>query len=79
MMIAAAVYDPGPREIDNSNIIELENRRTVKVQVEEELEVVGDVEETRAQRTVEKVKKAVVGARSFAEQLTTWKQSNLGG
>ena len=81
-----------PEEIDNSNIIELDqNRKTVRVQVEEELEVVGDAMEaaapTKVSRKTSKVERdeaaerarrtvSKVSAGSFAEQLAQWRQQN---
>jgi len=73
MMLLLLAEPEGPEEIDNSNIIELEARRTLKVQrvEEDELEVVEDVPEevARAKRTVEKVEKVKT---AFGEQVAEW-------
>jgi len=84
LLLAAPAEEDELELIDDSNVIELSSRR-VKVQVEEELEVVEDEADilasldqtsqeilSRAKRTVEKMKKAKLPL-SFEEQLLDWK------
>ena len=72
-MMMLWMCEPEYEEVDDKNIIQLDERRTVKVQVEEELEVVGEAEEAPKPRQ-QKPRRA--GTMTLAEQVEAWKQKN---